>query len=123
MALTDEAAATSEFSGELEKESFDSPITSNEEHSGQYNPAGDRVPLSPVHEVAFIFVICMAQFLSRAGLSQSIAPLPIIGRSFGVTDEGQLSWYPAAFSLTVGTFILPAGRLVSRSTRPRDLLY
>jgi len=53
----------------------------------------------------------MAQFLSLAGLSQSIAPLPILGRSFGVTDEGLLSWYPAAFSLTVGSFILPAGRL------------
>lgn len=32
-------------------------------------------------------------------------------RSFNVTDEAELSWYPAAFSLTVGTFILPAGRL------------
>lgn len=53
----------------------------------------------------------MAQFLSLAGLSQSIAPLPILGASFGVTDEGLLSWYPAAFSLAVGTLILPAGRL------------
>ncbi|KAK5173206.1 uncharacterized protein LTR77_003328 [Saxophila tyrrhenica] len=30
---------------------------------------------------------------------------------FGVTDEAELSWYPEAFSLTLGTFILPAGRL------------
>ncbi len=53
----------------------------------------------------------MAQFLSLAGLAQTIAPLNIIGQGFNVTDEAQLSWYPAAFSLTLGTFILPAGRL------------
>lgn len=70
-------------------------------------------PFSPSREVLFILVICMAQFLSLAGLAQSIAPLEITGRSFGVTSEAALSWYPASFSLTYGTFILPAGRLVS----------
>jgi hypothetical protein len=71
------------------------------------------IPFSPRHEMLFIFMICMAQFLSLAGLAQSIAPMEIIGRSFGVTSEAALSWYPASFSLTYGTFILPAGRLVS----------
>lgn len=47
------------------------------EHADEEAPA---IPLSPMHEVVFIFVICMAQFLSLAGLSQSIAPLGIIGR-------------------------------------------
>ena len=37
-------------------------------------------PLSPMHEIAFIFVICMAQFLALAGLAQTIAPMNIIGR-------------------------------------------
>jgi hypothetical protein len=71
------------------------------------------IPFSPGHEMLFVFMICMAQFLSLAGLAQSIAPMEIIGRSFGITDEATLSWYPASFSLTYGTFILPAGRLVS----------
>jgi hypothetical protein len=71
------------------------------------------IPFSPAHEMWFIFTICMAQFLSLAGLAQSIAPMEIIGRSFGVNNEAALSWYPASFSLTYGTFILPAGRLVS----------
>jgi hypothetical protein len=71
------------------------------------------IPFSPRHEMLFIFMICMAQFLSLAGLAQSIAPMEIIGRSFGITDDATLSWYPASFSLTYGTFILPAGRLVS----------
>lgn len=66
---------------------------------------------SPIHETAFIAVVCCAQLLTQAGLAQSIAPLHIIGASFGTTDPAQLSWYPAAYSLTVGTFILPAGRL------------
>lgn len=70
-------------------------------------------PFSPGREVLFILVICMAQFLSLAGLAQSIAPLEITGKSFGITSEAALSWFPASFSLTYGTFILPAGRLVS----------
>lgn len=83
-----------------------------EKAHGQDASDTESAPFSALHEVAFIWMICMAQFLALAGLAQSIAPIAIIGRSFGVTNEGELSWYPAAFSLTVGTFILPAGRLV-----------
>lgn len=54
----------------------------------------------------------MAQLMTQAGLGQAIAPLRIIGASFGVDDDpAQLAWFPAAYSLTVGTFILIAGRL------------
>lgn len=49
--------------------------------------------------------------MTQAGLAQVIAPLRLIGASFGTQDPGQLSWFPAAYALTVGTFILPAGRL------------
>ena len=42
----------------------------------------------------------------------SIAPLHVIGRELGIDDEpAYLSWSPAAYSLTVGTFILIAGRM------------
>ncbi|KAG9659322.1 MFS general substrate transporter, partial [Aureobasidium melanogenum] len=79
----------------------------------QNTPPTDHAPLpfSGIHEIFFIFIICLSQFLALAGLAQSIAPLHIIGDSFGISNPGELSWYPAAFSLTVGTFILPAGRL------------
>lgn len=40
----------------------------------------DSAPFSPVREIMFILVICVAQFLALAGLAQSIAPLDIIGR-------------------------------------------
>lgn len=112
---------------ELDVESKRSPSSFNADES-QRNPsdvekdfAGDaeppqdepaaKPPFPPAREAAFVFTICMGQFLALAGLAQSIAPLPILGDSFGVDDEALLSWYPAAFSLTVGTFILPAGRL------------
>jgi MFS family permease len=48
--------------------------------------------------------------MTQAALAQSIAPLHVIGRSFNTTNPGQLSWLAAGYSLTVGTFILPAGR-------------
>lgn len=61
-------------------------------------------------EIIFVAVVCNAQLLTQAGLGISIAPLHIIGDSFGASDA-QLPWFPAAYSLTVGTFILFAGRL------------
>ena len=74
-------------------------------------PAQQSAQFSKLHDYAFIFTVCMSQFLSLAGIAQSISPLLIMGKSFGVNDPGTLSWYTAAYSLTVGTFILPAGRL------------
>ncbi|SCW02139.1 LAFE_0E15038g1_1 [Lachancea fermentati] len=68
-------------------------------------------PQSLPHEIAFVAVTCSAQLMALAGLAQSIAPLRIIGESFGTNNPGQLSWFAAAYSLTVGTFILIAGRL------------
>lgn len=72
-------------------------------------------------EVLFIINVCMAQFLTLGGLGQSVAPLFIIGKDLGVaaTDLGTMSWYTAAFSLTVGAFILPAG-MYSQPSRLRE---
>lgn len=67
-------------------------------------------PINLVREVLFVAVVCNAQLLTQAGLGISIAPLHIIGQEFRAS-EAQLSWFPAAYSLTVGTFILFAGRL------------
>ncbi|KAJ5956783.1 Major facilitator superfamily domain general substrate transporter [Penicillium viridicatum] len=70
-----------------------------------------KIPMNSLHEYIFIGVVCAAQFMTQAGLALAIVPLHIIGDSFHVTNPGQLSWYAAAYSLTVGTFILIAGRL------------
>ncbi|KAF8860121.1 MFS general substrate transporter [Acephala macrosclerotiorum] len=76
-------------------------------------PTQSRVepPVSLPREVCFVAIISMAQLMTQASLGQVIAPLYIIGDSFGTTNPGDLSWFPAAYSLTVGTFILIAGRL------------
>ncbi|KAK3944373.1 MFS general substrate transporter [Diplogelasinospora grovesii] len=69
-------------------------------------------PLSErVHELVFVFVLCLAQFLSLAAMNQTVAPLLILAEYFDIYDYGNLSWFSAAYSMTVGTFILPAGRL------------
>ena len=68
-------------------------------------------PLTLIHEIVFLIIIWSSQLLTTAGLGIGLAPLHIIGEHYGVENPGLRSWYVAAFSLTVGTFILPAGRL------------
>jgi MFS family permease len=68
-------------------------------------------PPKSLLEIPFVAVVCMAHFMTQAGLSISIVPVHIIGHSFGTTNPAELSWFAAAYSLTVGTFILVAGRL------------
>lgn len=53
----------------------------------------------------------MAQFMGLAGLGQSIAPMHIIAATMHTTNPGEEAWFSAAFSLTVGTFILISGRM------------
>jgi hypothetical protein len=61
------------------------------------------------HEIAFIVNVCLAQFITLAALAQTVAPLLLIGEELKVNNSGQLSWFTAAYSMTLGTFILPAG--------------
>lgn len=67
--------------------------------------------LSVAQEILFVLVICLAQVLMLAGISQALVPGHIIGLSFHDTTPGALAWYTAAYGLTAGTFVLPAGRL------------
>ena len=62
-------------------------------------------------EIFFILTVCFAQFLSLAGLAQTFAPLMILSEVFGVSNPGVMAWPTAAYSLTLGSCILPAGRL------------
>jgi hypothetical protein len=67
--------------------------------------------LSLPREILFVGIICLAQFTTQVGLGQTLFILPVIGRSFKITDPSQLSWLIAGYSLTVGTFIIISGRL------------
>ena len=76
---------------------------------------GDEVSsvanMSLAQEVLLVAVVSMAQFSTQAGVGGTIAILHIIGDDLSITGSGELSWLMAAYSLTVGSFILPAGRL------------
>ncbi|KAJ5640716.1 Major facilitator superfamily domain general substrate transporter [Penicillium herquei] len=93
-----------------------SDVESSESPQGELaraitNQSAMEIPKSLLHESIFVGVVCAAQFMTQVGLALAIVPLHIIGDSFNVTNSGKLSWYAAAYSLTVGTFILIAGRL------------
>ena len=68
----------------------------------------ETLPLG--REILFVGTICCAQFMTQGGLGQCLDILHVIGNDFGLTNPGELSWLIAAYSLTVGTFILLAGR-------------
>ena len=93
----------------------------NQAHDHDSNTEGHQLqpfdfkverPQSVGGEALFIALICSSQLLTQAGLALSIVPQHIIGRSFVIDDQpSQLTWFSAGYSLTVGTFILIAGRL------------
>ena len=61
-------------------------------------------------EVLFIINVCLAQLLSLAGLAQTVGPV-MLSQIFDTRSPGLTAWPTAAYSLTLGSFILPAGRL------------
>ena len=67
-------------------------------------------PLSTLHQIALVAICCLAQFLNLAGMNQTVAPVTILANYFNIRDYGTLSWFSAAYSMSVGTFILPAGK-------------
>lgn len=73
-------------------------------------PQQKRTGLSLAHEVVLVFVLCLAQFLSLAAMNQTVAPMLILAKYFNIHDYGNLSWFSAAYSMTVGTFMLPSGK-------------
>lgn len=67
--------------------------------------------LSLPHEIAFVGITCSAQLTMQASMGPSLSIGREIGREFGVTSAADVAWYLAAYSLTIGTFILICGRL------------
>lgn len=101
---------------EKEKQHDESTIPSSND-SGVFHPPQHNQPkslppqpsMSKTREFAFIFITCAAQFLSLAALNQTVAPVIVLAKYFQIEDYGTLSWFSASFSMSVGTFILPAG--------------
>ena len=62
------------------------------------------------HEILFVSVISCAQLLTQAALGNVLVPLHTIGPAIGIA-VAELPWTLAAYSLTVGIFIMITGRL------------
>lgn len=63
------------------------------------------------HEVIYVSVLSCAQLLTQAALGNVLIPLHIVGPDVGITNVAELPWTLAAYSMTVGVFILITGRL------------
>lgn len=63
------------------------------------------------HEVLYVSVLSCAQLLTQAALGNVLVPLHIVGPAIGITNPAELPWTLAAYSLTVGVFIMITGRL------------
>ncbi|KAH8909346.1 major facilitator superfamily transporter [Coniochaeta sp. PMI_546] len=67
--------------------------------------------MSLPREVAFVVLVCMAQFATQFAMGGTINILHVIGANYAISEPGNLAWLVAGYSLTVGTFILFSGRL------------
>ncbi|PYH99817.1 MFS general substrate transporter [Aspergillus ellipticus CBS 707.79] len=66
--------------------------------------------LSPTREILMLFTICSAQGMVQASLAQGFLPGIMIGEAFGA-ESTDIAWYPAAYALTSGAFMLAFGRV------------
>ena len=103
----------------IDPPSFSSPsVVHQEDFSSAHDPEklSSRPPSTAARpkalfrEIAFLFALCSAQLLSLAGLGQGLSPASLIAATFDTTTPAQSSWFSASYTLTVGTFILIAGR-------------
>lgn len=67
--------------------------------------------VNAAHEIIFVSVISCTQLLTQAALGNVLLPLILIGPDVGITEVTELPWTLAAYSLTVGIFIMISGRL------------
>lgn len=88
----------------------DNPSTKQEKDLELARTKSIAEALSPFREFLFVGLLCSAQFVTQAGLVNTLNILHIIGEDLGINDPGVLSWLIAGYSLTVGTFILLSGR-------------
>ncbi|KAK8232200.1 hypothetical protein IWZ00DRAFT_440352 [Phyllosticta capitalensis] len=66
--------------------------------------------MSLLHECFFVATVAAAHLMIQAALGLALAPIDVIGQDMRTSNPGELSWFIAAYSLTVGTFILIFGR-------------
>ncbi|KUL85636.1 hypothetical protein ZTR_08871 [Talaromyces verruculosus] len=72
-------------------------------------------PKGKIKEILFITILCSTQFFVQGAFGYILIPLTLVGKTFKqdstTSAERQMTWHVGAYSLTVGTFILIAGKL------------
>ncbi|KAL6236263.1 hypothetical protein BDW75DRAFT_250204 [Aspergillus navahoensis] len=78
------------------------------ESSGPY-----QTPPQGINEWLFIILLCSTQFFVQGAFGYILLPLHVVGKTFdqGPDDATRMTWHVGGYSLTVGTFILIAGKL------------
>jgi MFS family permease len=56
-------------------------------------------------------IVTSSQITAQLGLGSVIYPIGQIANDLGVTRQGDLAWFLASYSCTVGAFVLIQGRL------------
>ena len=90
------------------------PITPNAGPGDPIEPDKNTEPSnfpSQFQEAIFIFLVGMSQLFSVGGVGLAGYSVQQVGTSLGTTDNGQKSWFLAAYSLSGGVFVLVTGRL------------
>ena len=90
-----------------DKEQLETPTSSADDNLQATPPLN----INAFHESLFIGVCAVSHLMTQAALGQALAPINFIARSFNTSNPGEMSWFIAGYSLTVGTFILISGRL------------
>nr|POF04568.1 efflux pump terg [Quercus suber] len=88
----------------------DAPPTSDD-GDGQDKLTYSAENLSGIRQFFFVGTVCTAMFTNQVGTGNTLGIVGIIGESFNLQSEGELSWLVAGYALTVGTFVLLGGRL------------
>ncbi len=95
----------------IEKESCSSSTSLGDGEDEKSDPPPPTSRMFTPREFLFVLNVCLAQFFSLAALAQTWAPLLDVARALHITQPGLMAWPTAAYSLTLGSRILPAGRL------------
>jgi MFS family permease len=94
---------------DLEKHNKDDG--SGEEPNRTVPQPSKLIEMSTMREIMFVGVCAVSHLMTQAALGQALVPIDIIAESFGNPSPGELSWFIAGYSLTVGTFIMISGQL------------
>lgn len=83
----------------------------NVETETSIGPSPSFQEISTVRLMIFVSLMALTQALTQSALAQTLVPFTYISNTLEVESSGEISWFTASYSLTVGTFILIAGQL------------